>query len=101
MAAGFEVRNDVLGRLARDLERVTDVMGRAMDSMASRDGAATLGTGELDSACSSFKDDWKYGLGKLRDDLKGTTEDIVNTAKQYDEAETQVERALNEFRLPA
>ncbi|MGN6130294.1 MAG: hypothetical protein ACTHOK_08125 [Nocardioidaceae bacterium] len=100
MSGGFEVRNDALGRLARDLQNVTDVMGQAMDAMASR-GGATLGTSELDSACRDFQDAWKYGLGKLRDDLLGTTEDIVNTARQYDEAETQIQRALDQFRLPA
>ncbi|HET8604385.1 MAG TPA: type VII secretion target [Marmoricola sp.] len=101
MADGFEVRDDALGRLARDLRAVTDVMGKAMDSMASHGGAGTLGTGELDSACSSFKDAWSYGLGKLRDDLQATTEDIVDTAKQYDQAEQEIARALDEFRLPA
>ncbi|MGH3413711.1 MAG: hypothetical protein ACRDRN_28820 [Sciscionella sp.] len=100
MTDGFEVKGDVLNRLAGDLQNVTDVMSRAMDAMESRDGAGSLGTGDLDDAAKGFKDSWKYGLGKLKDDLSDTTKNIGATAKQYDASEADIVRALNEYRLP-
>lgn len=100
MGSGFEVKDDVLNRLARDLQNVTDLMGQAMDAL-DRAGSGSLGSSSLDDAAASFKSDWSYGLGKLKDDLKDTTQGIVTTAKQYDDADSQIAKALDQYRLPA
>lgn len=98
MGSGFEIDNDVLNQLAMDLGQVGDQTDTAMNGLDSFGDGGELGSGELNDACHKFHDSWKYGLGKLKEDLGATAKDIAATAKQYDVTEADVVRGLAKYR---
>lgn len=99
MAAGFDIKNDVLNRLAMDLGNVGSQTDEVMSSLDSYADGGDLGADDLNSACKSFHDSWKYGLGKLKSDMQDTAKDIAETAKQYDATEADVVRGLEKYRI--
>ena len=99
MSTGFAVEDDALNRLATALNEVSGAAEGAANSLKDA-GAGSLGTGELDDACAKFQKEWSYGLGQLKKSVDAVRQQVVDTAKTYDQVDEAVRQALNEFRIP-
>lgn len=97
----FEVKDNVLNRLANDLNNVYSAAESATSAMKSFDGGSSLGTSDLDSAAADFQSAWSYGLGKLKDDLKDTVQGLQATAQTYAKADAAIAQQLEQFRIPS
>lgn len=94
MGNGFQVDMGQLSTLINTLEDAKDAMTNA-DNALQNASAQDLGSAQLDSAGSAFRDKWTYGIGKLSDLADKMTEGLQNTQKTYASCETAIEDAFN------
>lgn len=92
----FRVDLDVLQNFVSSLQESGDHMDSALNAMQSAEGGQ-IGTDALNSAAGDFQDTWRYGLGQLKDKIKGTNDGVKGAHGAYQDTDQQVTQALQKF----
>jgi Sec-independent protein translocase protein TatA len=91
------------GRLAVDDDELAHFMKLLKKSSSSLKGlrkalsdaeVSGLGTDDLDSACQSFQDDWKYGTEQIGEQTENLAKIIGKSKDSYNEVDKALEEAL-------
>ncbi len=93
MGSFFQVDLDVLERMSRTLSDAGDQMDRALKAMSSSQ-AGQIGTNALNKAADEFQSTWHYGLGKLKDAIKETSEGVTKAHDAYKQCDDGIEQAM-------
>lgn len=93
MGGVFQVDLDVLQQFISSLGQSGDHMDTALNALKSLD-AGQIGTDELTEAASDFQDTWRYGLGQLKDKIKGTNDGVKAAHDAYRETDDEATKAL-------
>lgn len=102
----YQVDLDALGQLINTLNQAEQLMGEALGSMQSDGGSflanmvtgGTLGTAQLDSACSGFESAWVYGLQQLQNDIKTVVQGVQQNQQAYQQVESDVAQAMDQLK---
>jgi hypothetical protein len=102
----YQVDLDALGKLIDSLNQAEQLMGEALGAMQADGGSiftnmvtgGTLGTEQLDSACSGFESAWVYGLQQLQNDIKSVVQGVQQNQQAYEQVETDVAQAMDQLK---
>lgn len=100
MGSFFQVDLDVLQRMTRTLSDAGDQMDSALKAMSASQ-AGQIGTDALDKAADEFQSTWHYGLGKLKDAIKETSEGVKKAHDAYKQCDDGIEQAMAEINSQA
>ena len=102
--AFYQVDLDALGQVISSLDQAEQLMGEALSAMQADGGnffsnlsGGTLGTEQLDSACSGFQSTWSYGLGQLQNDIKDVVQGVQQNRQAYEQVEQDVTKAMQQL----
>ena len=102
----YQVDLDALGKLIDSLDQAGQLMGEALGAMQQDGGSiftnmvtgGTLGTEQLDSACSGFESTWVYGLQQLQNDIKTVVQGVQQNQQAYQQVESDVAQAMDQLK---
>lgn len=102
----YQVDLDALGKLIDSLDQAGQLMGEALGAMQQDGGSiftnlvtgGTLGTEQLDSACSGFEKTWVYGLQQLQNDIKTVVQGVQQNQQAYEQVEKDVAQAMDQLK---
>ncbi|WP_226484815.1 MULTISPECIES: hypothetical protein [Streptomyces] len=91
MAERLVVDGDELGRFMKSLRRSSASLNGVRKALSDAT-IVGLGTDDLDSACESFQEDWKYGS----EEIGKQTEDLAEIIGKSRDSYLEVDKALEE-----
>lgn len=76
----------------RDLRAAVDELQKVQ--------ASQLGSDDLDEACEQFREEWSYGMSKIKDSCAQLANGLATTAKKYQSTEGSVAREVRRAAAP-
>ncbi len=93
----FTVDVGGLDALSKNLRRCVESLNGALTAM--RDvGPESLGAEDLDQACADFREDWEYGLSKIREFVDNLGEGLDKVRQNYAEVEAALSKGFSSMR---
>jgi hypothetical protein len=93
MAERLAVDGDELRRFMRLLDDSAASLGRLRKAL--HDATVTgLGSDELDDACDAFQSDWRYGAGRIGEQVEELSGIVGKGEASYAEVDRALEEAL-------
>lgn len=100
MGTFFQVDLDVLERMTKTLGDAGDQMESALKAMSSSQ-AGQIGTDALNKAADDFQHTWQYGLGRLQQAIKETSEGVKKAHDAYKQCDDAIEQAMSKINSEA
>ncbi|MFG2788722.1 hypothetical protein [Streptomyces sp. NPDC048419] len=93
MAERLAVDHDELAHFMKLLKKSSSSL-KGLRKALSDATVRGLGTDDLDSACESFQEDWKYGTGQIGEQTEELADIIGKSRDSYKEVDKALEEAL-------
>ncbi|MFB7500294.1 hypothetical protein ACFC09_37420 [Streptomyces sp. NPDC056161] len=93
MADRLAVDDDELAHFMKMLRKSSDSL-RGLRRALTDATVTGLGTDDLDAACESFQEDWKYGTEQIGEQTEGLAKIIGQSKDSYNEVDKALEEAL-------
>lgn len=93
----FTVDIDGLSGLQKDLERTGENIDNAARKLADA-SPDSIGSDELDEACTDFYDSWKEGLSEINEVVGDVKKGLAHAAQAYAEIDQGIRDALLRMR---
>lgn len=90
----FTVDIGGLDALVKNLDRSSENIDTATKHLADL-APSELGPQDLDGACADFREDWKGGLGELRDAIEEIRGGLEGAKNAYADVENTIARNLD------
>ncbi len=94
MGDQFKADTDQLGEFVRSLQQSIKDLNEARKAL-SHVRADQIGTAQLDEACDTFQEKWKFGSEQLSEMIGAISEGVKANKLSYEELEKNLEKALN------
>lgn len=86
---------EVLSRAQRDMEGISDLLRRPVDTLRSSAGRAT-GHERLRNRLSEFGEEWDYGIGQLGKYADGCSGALSNIRAQFEKLDAELTKAFGD-----
>lgn len=86
---------DVLSRAQRDMEGISDLLRRPVDTMRASAGRAT-GHERLRSRLAEFGEEWGHGISQLGKYADGCSAALGNVRAQFEKLDAELGKAFGE-----
>ncbi|EGX54949.1 hypothetical protein SZN_35357 [Streptomyces zinciresistens K42] len=93
MGDQFRTDIDQLAAFTKDLQGAQDSLDQVRTALQSV-RADQIGTPELDEACDTFQERWKYGNEQIKARIGKLTEGLKQNTESYREVETSLEESF-------
>ncbi|MEU7717840.1 hypothetical protein [Streptomyces tibetensis] len=97
MAERLAVDDDELGHFMKLLKKSGSSL-KGLHKALSDASVTGLGTDDLDAACESFQEDWKYGTEQIGEQTEDLAKIIGQSKDSYNEVDKALEQALKKAR---
>ncbi|MFH9004122.1 hypothetical protein ACH4E5_12885 [Streptomyces afghaniensis] len=97
MAERLAVDDDELAHFMKMLKKSGNSL-KGLRKALSDASVTGLGTDDLDAACESFQEDWKYGTEQIGEQTEDLAKIIGQSQESYNEVDKALEEALKKAR---
>ncbi|MEU9050527.1 hypothetical protein AB0D37_08985 [Streptomyces sp. NPDC048384] len=93
MGDHFKTDIDQLAAFTKDLDGANESLEQVRTALQ-HVRSDQIGTAELDEACDTFQERWKYGNEQIRERIGKLTEGLQKNTDNYREVETSLEESF-------
>ncbi|MFC7310093.1 hypothetical protein ACFQVC_38485 [Streptomyces monticola] len=93
MGDHFKTDIDQLATFTKDLQGAQDSLEQVRKALQ-HVRSDQIGTSELDEACDTFQERWKYGNEQIKERIGKLTEGLKKNTDNYREIETSLEESF-------